>query len=167
MKKIVALFFILNFPFLCFANIHIGVDCRAIDGCWTESMRFDIEGGYRYEDVRISALLSYGKSLKDELSYIDGGIAVAVYPFDNLGFHAGCTLFRIGCLLGLAAPDEDILFTSEAFLGWTFSFPYFYFEPRLSFSDTLSVEESPLEILRESIVQYSRFRLSLLVGVVI
>lgn len=137
----------------------------AIDACWKDSMRFDIEGGYRYKDVRFTVLGTYSMSKKDELSYIDGGIAVAVYPFEKLGFFVGCTAFRVGYLFGLGAPEDNILFTSEASIGWTISFPYIYVEPRISFSDTLSTDNSSLKALRESIGQHGFFRLSLLVGV--
>ncbi len=160
-----ALFFVLLVTSSLCATWNIGLDCRAIDSLWSESMRFDIEGGYRYKDIRISALFSFGLSDINELAYFDGGLSVAVYPFDNFGFFIGCTVFKLGKLLGLAAPDEDILFSSEAYIGWTISLPYVYIEPRLAFSDTLSSETSVLTLLRESITQYSRFRLSLLVGV--
>ena len=126
MRRIVALFFILCLSLSLYASWNIGFDSRAIDALWENSMRFDIEGGYRYKDIRISALLSYGFCDINELSFIDGGLSVTIYPFSNLGLNVGCTVFRLGKLMGLAAPDEDIVFLSEAFIGWTISFPYVY-----------------------------------------
>ena len=165
MRRIVALFFVVCLSFSIYATWNVGFDCRAIDALLTDSMRFDIEGGYRYKDIRVSMVLSYGTSDSNELDFLDGGVSVAIYPFSKLGFNIGCSVFRIGKLFGLAAPDEDIVFSSEAYFGWTIAFPYVYIEPRLSFSDTLSSENSSLSALRDGISQYSRFRLSLLVGV--
>lgn len=165
MRRIVTLFFILFISISLYASWNIGYDCRSIDALWKDSMRFDIEGGYRYKDIRVSATCSFGICDINQLWFFDGGLSVSVYPFSDLGLNVGTTVFRIGKLMGIGAPDDDIVFLSEAFLAWTISFGYVYIEPRLTFSDTLSSENTCLTILREEISQYSRFRLSLLVGV--
>ena len=165
MRRIVVLFFILFISLSLYASWNVGFDLRSIDALWSDSMRFDIEGGYRFKDIRLSALLSYGSNSSYELSFIDCGLSVSIYPFSSLGFNIGCSVFRIGKMLGIAAPDESIIFLSEAFIGWTIPFKYVYIEPRLSFNDTLSEDSSSLSILRKGIEQYSKFRLSLLVGV--
>lgn len=165
MKKIMALFFLLLVhPFL-FASWNIGLDAMALDALWNDSMRFDVEGGYCLGDVRISGAIGYGANLKDELMYINGALCVDVYPFDNIGFYVGSTLLRVGYLFGLSSPDDAYLLSSEARIGWSIEFPYFYLEPRISFSDTLSDSDSTLSVLREFIDQYSSFRISLLLGV--
>lgn len=160
-----ALALMLALPMLLNASWNIGFDFRAVDALWSDSMRFDIEGGYEFDDIRLSALISYGRSNKNELDFLDCGIAVAIYPFPKLGLNVGCSIMRFGKLFGIAAPDDDVVFSSEAFISWLIHFPYFYIEPRLSFCDTLSSNTGPLVALREGIGQYSEFRLSLLMGV--
>ena len=166
MKKIVALsLFITLFLTSVYADWNFGLDLRGIDCLWSDSMRFDIEAGYKLEDVRISLMCAYSASKKDEVNMIDGGVALSFYPFENHGFYVGCTLFKLGYLFGLGTPNNPYLLLSEANLGWSLRFSCFYVEPRFSFSDSLSSEDSTLSSLRESISQYSPFRLSLLVGV--
>ena len=165
MKKIMALIFLLFSPLFLFASWHIGLDAMALDALWHESMRFDFEGGYRFDDIRVSGAIGYGANFSDGLMYVNGALCVDIYPFDNLGFYIGSTLLRVGYLFGLSAPEEKYLISSEARIGWNIVFPYFYLEPRISFSDTLSDSDSTLSVLRELIGQYSRFRISLLLGV--
>lgn len=154
-------------PFSLHATWNIGIDTMALDGLWHESMRFDAEGGYRFDDVRISASAGYGVNISDDLNYINGAFSIDVYPFGNLGFYIGSTLFRVGYLFGLSSPEDGYLFSSEARIGWSVNFPYFYIEPRISFSDTLSDSDSSYSLLKELIAQYSNFRISLLMGVAI
>lgn len=161
----IALLSMLLIPVFLFASWNIGFDLRSIDAFWSNSMRFDIEGGYEFDDIRVSCLLSYGASSSNELSFLDCGISVAIYPFPKLGLNVGCSIIRVGKLFGIAAPNDDIVFSSEAFVAWIVPFSYFYVEPRFSFCDTLSSSTGALSILREGISQYSKFRLSLLMGV--
>lgn len=148
-----------------YAGWNIGTDLRDFDFILSESFRVDLEGGYRYKDMRFSLMLSYGANPNKELSIFGCAIAVSVYPFQSLGFYIGCTLLNIGLLSGIAAPDDRTLLLSDAFIGWTIPFSWFYIEPRLSFADTLSNESTSIAGLRETIPQYSRFRLSLLLGI--
>ena len=101
MKKIVALVICISLSIasLC-ADWSFGLDLRGIDCLWSDSMRFDIEAGYKLEDIRISLECAYGASKKDEVNVLDGGISLAFYPFQNYGFYVGCTLFKLGYLFG-------------------------------------------------------------------
>ena len=102
--------------------------------------------------------------MKYDLDFLEAGLAVSVYPFEGLGFYAGVSLLRFGVFWGIEAPDDNLIFFSEAMIGWTIEFPYFYLEPRISFTDVFSSEEARLAELMEAIPQYSKFRISLIAG---
>lgn len=141
-----------------------GVDLRCVDSSFYPSLRLDVEGAYRFGNVRVSLPLRYSHSYDYDLDFLEAGLAVSVYPFRNLGFYAGVSLVRFGVFWGIEAPEDNLIFFSEAMIGWTIEFPYFYLEPRISFTDVFSTEEARLAELREAIPQYSKFRISLLAG---
>ena len=141
-----------------------GLDLRCIDSSFYPALRLDAEAAYRYGNVRVSLPVRYSHSYDYDLDFIETGLAVSVYPFGGSGFYAGVSLLRFGAFWGIEAPSENLLFFSEAMLGWTIEFPYFYLEPRISFTDVFSSEEARLAELREAVPQYSRFRISLLAG---
>ncbi len=141
-----------------------GVDLRCIDSSFYPSLRLDAEASYRFGSVRVSLPVRYSHSYDYELDFIETGLAVSVYPFGDLGFYAGVSLLRFGAFWGLEAPEDNLIFFSEAMIGWTIDFPYFYIEPRISITDVFASEEARLSVLREAVPQYSRFRISLLAG---
>lgn len=147
------------------AKISIGADLRDIDSAFYKSLRLDAEANFRYEELRFIFPVSYAQSYDNDFYYFDGGIGIAVYPFDSLGLYMGTTLFCGGYLLGMAAPDDNFIITSRAFAGWTFSFPYFYVEPRITFFDVFSSAGSTVSVLKANVRQYSQCRISLYIGV--
>ena len=141
-----------------------GVDLRCIDSSFYPALRLDVEASYRFRHIRVTLPIRYSHSYDYDLDFLETGLAVSVYPFDGFGFYAGVSLLRLGVFWGIEAPDDNLLFFSEAMIGWTIEFPYFYLEPRISFTDVFSSEESRLAELREAVPQYSRFRVSLIAG---
>ena len=75
------------------------------------------------------------------------------------------SMARLGIFWGLEAPREKLMFFSELATGWTFSFPWFFIEPRVTILDAFSSEEGRIAELEKAIPQYSKIRISLLVGV--
>lgn len=128
-------------------------------------MRLDFEAAWRIDDTRVAGVIRYGRSDLADLSYIESGLIISVYPFDGYGFNLGCSLIKCGFSWGSAALDSDCLLTAEAFAGWTISMPWVYIEPRIVFSDSFAAESEDAEALRSTISQFSRFRITLLAGV--
>ncbi len=143
---------------------QIGIDLRCIDSFFYPSMRIDGEFSYRFSEVRVTVPLRYAHSNTHELDFVETGLIVSVYPFDGLGFYAGVSLLRAGYAWGLEAPSNPLILFSEALVGWTFSFPYFFIEPRITVTDVFSSEKGRLDVLREAIPQYSMLRISLIAG---
>ena len=141
------------------------MDLRCIDSSFYPSLRLDAEASYRFGSVRVSLPVRYSHSYDYELDFIETGLAVSVYPFGDLGFYAGVSLLRFGAFWGLEAPREKLMFFSELATGWTFSFPWFFIEPRVTILDAFSSEEGRIAELEKAIPQYSKIRISLLVGV--
>lgn len=146
------------------ATWQAGVDLRCADSSFYPSLRLDAEAAYRYGSIRVSLPVRYSHSYDYDLDFLETGLAVSVYPFDGMGFYAGVSLLRFGIFWGIEAPDDNLIFFSEAMIGWTIEFPYFYLEPRISFTDVFSTEEARLAELREAVPQYSKFRISLIAG---
>ena len=166
MKRISVLFLtILLLTSALSGKVFIGTDLRDIDSAFYGSMRLDVEAGFRHEELRFMFPISYAQSYEEDFYYFDGGVSICVYPFENLGLYLGTTLFSGGYLLGQAAPDDNFLLSAKAFAGWTFSFPYFYIEPRITFFDIFSSADSTVSGLKANVKQYSKCRLSLYMGV--
>ena len=141
-----------------------GVDLRCLDSSFYPSLRLDAEASYRYGNIRVTLPIRYSHSYDYDLDFIETGVIVSVYPFEDFGFYAGVSLLRFGAFWGMEAPSDNLIFFSEAMIGWTIEFPYFYLEPRISFTDVFSSEEARLSELSEAVPQYSRFRISLIAG---
>ena len=166
MKRISVLFLtVLLFICPISGKVFIGTDLRGIDSAFFSSLRLDAEAGFRYEELRFMFPLSYAQSYEEDFYYFEGGVNIAVYPFEKLGLFLGTTLFSGGYLLGQAAPDDNFLLSAKAFAGWTFSFPYFFIEPRITFFDVFSSADSTVSVLKSNVKQYSKCRLSLYMGV--
>ena len=114
--------------------------------------------------IRLTLPIRYSHSFSHELDFAETGLIVSVYPFDGYGFFAAVSLVRLGAFWGLEAPEDRFMFFSEAIVGWTFEFPYFYIEPRFSMTDIFSAETGRMDILSEAVPQYSRFRIGLVAG---
>lgn len=143
---------------------QIGTDLRCVDSAFMGALRLDLEASYRFGRVRLTLPLRYSHSFSHELDFAETGLLVSVYPFDGYGFYAGVSLVRLGVFWGLEAPDERFMFFSEAIVGWTFEFPYFYIEPRFSMTDIFSSESGRMDVLSGAVPQYSQFRISLIAG---
>ena len=153
---------VIAFVIIAVSSIHasewqVGVDLRCIDSFFYPAVRVDGEFSYRFSEVRVTIPLRYSHSNTHELDFAETGLIVSVYPFDGLGF---C----LGYAWGLEAPADPLLLFSEAMVGWTFSFPYFFIEPRITVTDVFSSEKGRLDIIREAIPQYSTIRISLIAG---
>lgn len=165
---------LLIYPILLFftalpvtASWEIGADLRCLDSIFLGATRIDMEVAYRWDAVRVSIPLRFSSSRTHELMFAETGVDVSVYPFDDYGFFIGVSMIHIGAAWGLEAPKEHVIISSSVMAGWTFTFPWFYLEPRISVLDVFSQEEARLELLSEAVPQYSKIRLSLVAGVAI
>ena len=149
------------------ASWSIGIDARCIDSFFIPAMRFDTEVSYSWDSIRVTVPLRFSTSFSYEFSFLESGLDIYVYPFEGYGFYVGVSMIHIGYAWGLEAPRESIIISSAISTGWTFTFPWFYFEPRLSVLDVFSHEEAHMQSLSEAIPQYSKLRLSLLAGIAI
>ncbi len=148
-----------------FPSWQVGADLRCIDSFFFDAVRVDAEVSYRWDDIRVSLPLRVSSSSSYELGFAETGLLVSVYPFQGHGFFIGASMVRMGLFWGLEAPEERFMLFSEIVAGWTFSFPWFYAEPRIAVLDAFSSEEGRLGELRKAVPQYSKIRISLLVGV--
>ena len=165
MRKLVVLSIVMIAAYQVSASaFQIGFDLRCLDSFFYPAVRIDGEFSYRFSEVRVSIPLRYSHSMSHELDFIETGLSVSVYPFDGYGFFASVSLLRVGYSWGLEAPEDPLLLFSEAAVGWTFEFPYFFIEPRISVTDAFSSEQGRLAIISEAVPQYSRFRISLITG---
>lgn len=166
MKKIMALFLFLFVLFSLNAEFYVGLDTRSVDSFFRESARIDIETGFNTKSTNIIFPFRYGKSFSYDLSFFETGVLVSVYPVEEIGFFAEASLFKVGFMWGLYAPNEVYYLSSEVSLGWEFRFNSFYIKPRYTMRSSLSSEDSKTERLK-TIVQFSERRLSLTIGIII
>lgn len=151
-------------PMHAASSWQVGTDLRCIDSAFMGALRLDLEASYRFGRIRLTLPIRYSHSFSHELDFAETGLIVSVYPFDGYGFFAAVSLVRLGAFWGLEAPEDRFMFFSEAIVGWTFEFPYFYIEPRFSMTDIFSAETGRMDILSEAVPQYSRFRIGLVAG---
>lgn len=147
------------------ASWQIGVDAMCIDSSFAGALRLDAEASYCWDELRLTVPIRYSRSFEHELDFIEAEIAVSVYPIDGCGFFLGASMVRMGFFWGLEAPLERFILFSEVIAGWTFSWPWFFLEPRIAVLDLYRAEEGRLEDLGEAVPQYSKLRFSLIVGV--
>ncbi len=166
MKRIVLIILAIAImhPMHAASSWQVGTDLRCIDSAFMEALRLDLEASYRFGRIRLTLPIRYSHSFSHELDFAETGLIVSVYPFDGYGFFAAVSLVRLGVFWGLEAPEDRFMFFSEAIVGWTFEFPYFYIEPRFSMTDIFSAETGRMDILSEAVPQYSRFRIGLVAG---
>ncbi len=144
---------------------QFGVDLRCIDSIFLDAVRVDAEAGYRWGSIRVSVPVRYSASLSYELSFLEASLFVSAYPFDELGLFVGASMVRAGLFWGLESPEERFILFSEIAAGWTFSFPWFFVEPRISILDAFSSEAGRLGELGKAVPQYSKIRISLIAGI--
>ena len=166
MKRIVLIILAIAImhPMHAASSWQVGTDLRCIDSAFMGALRLDLEASYRFGRIRLTLPIRYSHSFSHELDFAETGLIVSVYPFDGYGFFAAVSLVRLGVFWGLEAPEDRFMFLSEAIVGWTFEFPYFYIEPRFSMTDIFSAETGRMDILSEAVPQYSRFRIGLVAG---
>ena len=166
MKRIVLIILAIAImhPIHAASSWQVGTDLRCIDSAFMGALRLDLEASYRFGRIRLTLPIRYSHSFSHELDFAETGLIVSVYPFDGYGFFAAVSLVRLGVFWGLEAPEDRFMFFSEAIVGWTFEFPYFYIEPRFSMTDIFSAETGRMDILSEAVPQYSRFRIGLVAG---
>lgn len=166
MKRIVLIILAIAImhPMHAASSWQVGTDLRCIDSAFMGALRLDLEASYRFGRIRLTLPIRYSHSFSHELDFAETGLIVSVYPFDGYGFFAAVSLVRLGVFWGLEAPEDRFMFFSEAIVGWTFEFPYFYIEPRFSMTDIFSAETGRMDILSEAVPQYSRFRIGLVAG---
>ena len=166
MKRIVLIILAIAImhPMHAASSWQVGTDLRCIDSAFMGALRLDLEASYRFGRIRLTLPIRYSHSFSHELDFAETGLIVSVYPFDGYGFFAAVSLVRLGAFWGLEAPEDRFMFFSEAIVGWTFEFPYFYIEPRFSMTDIFSAETGRMDILSEAVPQYSRFRIGLVAG---
>ena len=121
------------------ASWQIGVDAMCIDSSFAGALRLDAEASYCWDELRLTMPIRYSRSFEHELDFIE--------------------------VWGLEAPLERFILFSEVIAGWTFSWPWFFLEPRIAVLDLYRAEEGRLEDLGEAVPQYSKLRFSLIVGV--
>lgn len=143
---------------------QVGIDMRSADSAFMGAVRLDAEISYRMDSIRLSLPLRFSCSLTHEVCFAETSILVSVYPLDGRGLFIGASMVRAGYFWGLEAPSERFILFSEIVAGWTFSFSWFFLEPRLSILDAFSAEEGRLSKLEEAVPQYSKLRISLLAG---
>ena len=166
MKRIVLIILAIAImhPMHAASSWQVGTDLRCIDSAFMGALRLDLEASYRFGRIRLTLPIRYSHSFSHELDFAETGLIVSVYPFDGYGFFAAVSLVRLGVFWGLEAPEDRFMFFSEAIVGWTFEFPYFYIEPRVWMTDIFSAESGRMDILSEAVPQYSRFRIGLVAG---
>ena len=166
MKRIVLIILAIAImhPMHAASSWQVGTDLRCIDSAFMGALRLDLEASYRFGRIRLTLPIRYSHSFSHELDFAETGLIVSVYPFDGYGFFAAVSLVRLGVFWGPEAPEDRFMFFSEAIVGWTFEFPYFYIEPRFSMTDIFSAETGRMDILSEAVPQYSRFRIGLVAG---
>ncbi len=147
------------------ASWQVGLDLRCIDSAFMGAVRIDGEASWRSEDLRLTMPLRISISLTHELGFAETGLIVSVYPFEDQGFFIGASMARVGLFWGLEAPSDPLMLFSEIIAGWTFSFPWFFIEPRLSILDAFASEEGRIGELKEAVPQYSKIRISLIAGI--
>ena len=143
---------------------QIGFDLCCADSVFLDALRLDAEASYRWDGIRVSVPLRFSHSFSHEMDFAESALIVSVYPFEEHGFYVGASMIRMGMFWGLEAPEERFILFSEIIAGWTFSFPWFFIEPRISVQDAFSSEEGRLGTLREAVPQYSKIRISLIAG---
>lgn len=165
MRRIMAILIaaVLSLP-VSAKGFQVSADLMSLDSLLYGSVRIDAEIGYRFNDLRVSFPVRYSHSVSYSLDFLEGGIFISSYPFENCGFFVGASLLRLGYFWGYDVPDDRLMVFSEVSAGWTISFPYSFIEPRISFTDALSQEEGKLSMLGNAVGQYRRFRISLLAG---
>ena len=147
------------------SSLSIGVDLGALDSFFLDGKRVGGAIGFRYGKIRASLDLQYAFDLEREYSLLDVGASIDVYPFSSLGLFFGVDLLRYGRFFGAGSPVERNIFFSSIRIGWTFSFPYFYIEPRLVITDPARLSQDSLSSLSESFLYYGNYYFALMIGI--
>ncbi len=145
-------------------RVSLGCDLRSFDSLILSDTRIDAEVGFENKDIKITIPLRYGKSNSYDLSLIETGLLVSLYPWDGLGLFVETSIVKAGFMWGIFTPKEKIFFSLEGSIGWEFIFGNFYVKPKYTYRSTLSSDNAKEEIVK-SIKQFEESRISLFIGV--
>ncbi len=145
--------------------LSVGADLRSFDSFFLDGVRIDSEIGFEYQNLRIIIPVRYGKSKDYDISLIETGLLVAVRPWEELGFFAEASLFKLGWTWGLYAPDERKYLSAEGSIGWEYRFHGFYIRPKYTVRSFLSADDRTLGRI-VSIPQFGESRISLHMGII-
>lgn len=172
MAKPVSLIVLLLFPLLLFIPMELHAlswdvvtDVMSLDFLWMPGARVSLEAGVRINDMRFSVPFHYSWNLHADISFLDTGLRIDCYPFDGWGLFFGVDAFRWGRWFGWGSPEKRDVFLSALYAGWTLSWPYFTFEPRIVFTDPSRTSEIELEPLREHFFMYGSVYAQIMMGV--
>ena len=167
MKRFMAIFLLFFATFSLFAlPFNIGVDARSLDFTFTDGVRVDAEVGIKVKTIQLIIPLRYGKSNSKDISLVESGLLIDVWPFDGLGLFAEASIFKVGYMWGLYTPSGKIFFSAEGSVGWEFVFGPVYLRPMYTVRSSFSAEDTKEERIR-SIPQFGESRLSVHIGVLL
>ncbi len=165
--KIIMVLLLLLLPLLSVSAVsyYIAADAVATDSFFLSGKRVPLEFSIRSGSMRYAFSISYNFDLESDIALLDTSFRLDYYPFDSLGFFIGVDAIRYGRFFGHFSPPERNVFFSSITAGWTFSFSYFYFEPRIYITDPAMLVSESLDILKKYFLSYMDIYASLLVGV--
>ena len=167
MAKLVYLILLLLFLLIPVygSTFYLGLDVGALDSFIADGNRVSFDFGYRFDEFRISLPVSYSFCLDDDISALDAALRVDVYPFKGIDLFFGVDALRYLRFFGLASPKERNVFLSSISIGYTFSLPYCYIEPRFIAQDPARMNENETSILDDHFPFYFNYYAQLLIGV--
>ena len=166
MKKILLplLFFVFFSGVIYASEFHIGADAFTFDFLFLDSFRSNVEIGYEWDDVRLSCALRYGTNRIEDFNVFESALSLSMHPIDDLGLVIGLSIIKMSVFWGIGGIGLKPILSSETYIGWTFSTPKFFFEPRIFFSETLIESDESEKLLESMVSQFSKAGVSLLFG---
>ncbi len=167
MKKFLAIFLLLSAALSLHAlPVNIGVDLRSLDFTFTEGVRVDAEVGVKVKNIQLIIPIRYGKSRSKDISLIETGLLVDVWPVEGWGLFAEASIVKAGYMWGIYAPSERLFFSAEGSVGWEFVFGPVYLRPMYTVRSSFSAEATKEERLK-IIPQFGESRISVHIGVLL
>lgn len=146
------------------SDICAAIDLSSSSSFWMDSIAIESFVSHQIGDYCLSYKLFYGGNASDEFNYLEFAVDLCAYPIENSGFKVGLSIVKAGLFWGMGAQDLKPILSSETFVSWEIKFSNLYIEPRICFSESILEESEAEKILRETIKQYSKVRLSLFLG---
>ncbi len=167
MKRIMAIFLLIFATYSLFAlPLNVGADVRSLDFTFTDGVRVDAEVGIKLKTIQLIIPVRYGKSKSKDISLVETGLLIDVWPFEDLGLFAEASVFKVGYMWGIYTPSEKLFFSVEGSVGWEFVFGPVYLRPMYTVRSSLSAEDTKEERIR-IIPQFGESRLSVHIGVLL